>query len=59
MYLCVIVRANRIDQETGNYDDAHEQHNITEFVLTSHPVPPKTNYAVGVLRGGTVKGTSL
>jgi len=55
----VIVRANRIDQETGNYDDAHEQHNITEFVLTSHPVPPKTNYAVGVLRGGTVKGTSL
>ena len=40
-----------IDQHNGNYDE-HADEPITSFRLASTGVPPKTNYAVGVLREG-------
>jgi len=40
-----------LDQNNGNFDE-HADQPIARLKLSATPVPPKTNYAVGVLREG-------
>jgi len=47
-----------LNVQSSNYDEDTDVP-INKFVLSSHPVPPKTNYAVGVLRGGHLHLTPI
>lgn len=42
-----------LDQKNDNFDE-HADEPISHFRLSSTAVPPKTNYAVGVLREGSL-----
>jgi DNA-directed RNA polymerase-3 subunit RPC5 len=48
-----------LDPASQNYDKNGPEHPIKKMKLSSHPVPPKTNYAIGVVREGQLHLTPL
>jgi hypothetical protein len=48
-----------LDPASQNYDQQGPKHPLKKMKLSSQPVPPKTNYAIGVVREGQLHLTPL